>query len=309
MTVSPIDTNNLQSPQAGGSVYTGSYSSYSGADIKILVNLYGNSQNSSTSAEAVDNLKNLAESESNTARQISSVKTKLQQVHSGTPDESRLGQQLLKLQKDYKSIQDLLAAGSDDTTRSKVKKASPTKVLAEAQTLSYSTHRPKIPVRALGSVSPKGYVRCGRQIAGTIIFTVFNEHVFYELMDAHPSDFDGQTLTTAVLDQLPPVDILISFANEYGAISRMTIRGVEFSDEGQTMSIEDMLTENVVHWVARDWDPMRAVSQRKLDENSRLLAANQMKRASDLILEEDYQKVKNYFDPYSRFAARNNPYR
>jgi hypothetical protein len=141
-----------------------------------------------------------------------------------------------------------------------------------------------------------------------MIFTVFHEHVLYEFLEAHASDFDASTYTSALIDQLPPVDILLSFANEYGQVSRMTIRGVEFGAEGQTMSIEDIMTENVVNYVARDVDPMRAVSKRKLDEHSIMTAQVQPMRASDLLLEEDYQGLKDALDPFKRFRRRRNPF-
>lgn len=292
-----------------GSVYSGSYSSYSGADIKILVNLYKNYKFKTGTKQQVQQRKNLYTEENRIARSIALTNKKLKQERTGTPGATRLQRKRSKLLKNKKKIRDLITAqDSPENKAGKMQNNPPTKVLAEAQTISYSSHRPKVPVRALGAVYPKGYTRGSRNIAGSLIFTVFNEHVFYELMEAHPSDFDGHTLTSAVLDQLPPVDILVSFASEYGSVSRMTFRGVEFTDEGQTMSIEDMLTEQVVHWVARDFDPMRAVSQRKLDSNSRMMQVEQMKRASDLILEEDFKEVKNYLDPFSRFSTRRNPY-
>jgi hypothetical protein len=124
----------------------------------------------------------------------------------------------------------------------------------------------------------------------------------------YPSDFDGVRYTSALLDQLPPVDIIVSFANEYGSVSRMTLYGVEFVNEGQIMSIEDILTENTVSYVARDYDPMRSVSKRKLDENSRLMQQIQPKRASDLLLEEDYKEITKGLDPYTRQKSRREPF-
>ena len=74
------------------------------------------------------------------------------------------------------------------------------------------------------------------------------------------------------------------------------------------MSIEDIITENVVSFVARDIDPMRSVGQRSIDEESRMLQQFSAKRASDLILEEDYQKIKDATDPFDRFNRRRNPF-
>ena len=148
-----------------------------------------------------------------------------------------------------------------------------------------------------------------REIAGTIVFTVFDEHVLYRFLEAHPSDFDAASgLSSALMDQLPPVDITVVFANEYGTISRMGLFGVEFIDEGQTMSIEDIITENVVSFVARDLDPMRKVGQRNRDEVSNTLRNELAKKASDLLLEDDYQAFKSKLNPYQRFNYRRNPF-
>jgi hypothetical protein len=136
-----------------------------------------------------------------------------------------------------------------------------TKVLAELQTISISSYREKAPVRALGTTQVKGYTRGPRTVAGSMIFTVFDRNVLFGLLDADPSDFHADDqFSAAILDQLPPMDITITFANEYGSLSRMTLYGVEFVSEGHTMSIEDLLLEDVVQYVARDVDPMTPVT-------------------------------------------------
>jgi hypothetical protein len=143
---------------------------------------------------------------------------------------------------------------------------SETKVLAEIQTFSYSIFREKAPVRTLGSVYPKTYVRGPRTIGGSMVFTVFNQHVLAEILNVDVSayntgarDFDRYQYTTNLSDQLPPLDFTLLFANEYGAISYMGLYGVEFVQEGGTFSIEDIFSESVIQYVARDLDPLRGV--------------------------------------------------
>lgn len=133
-----------------------------------------------------------------------------------------------------------------------------TKVLAELQTISISTYREKTPVRACGNVGVKGYARGTRTVAGSMIFTIFDRNVLFELLETSSYDADDQ-FQSAIKDQLPPMDLTISFANEYGALSRMSLYGVEFVSEGQTMSIEDIILEDVCQFVARDVDPMTPV--------------------------------------------------
>lgn len=126
-------------------------------------------------------------------------------------------------------------------------------VVGEAQTLSYSLFRPMEPVYALGSAKPRGFVRGPRTIAGSIIFTVFDRNVLldkfynaYEKVKAECTDRAYQT------DELPPFDIHAVFMNEYGMSAHLVIHGVYISSEGQVMSIEDMITENTMQYVATD---------------------------------------------------------
>lgn len=144
------------------------------------------------------------------------------------------------------------------------KKSSSTLVLANLQTISVQSHREKNPVRSLGTSQPKGFVRGPRTIAGSMIFTLFNEHSLAQLIRAMGSgknrygetSFGDEDLSSLLSDQLPPIDITIVFANEYGSLSQASIYGLEFINNGMTLSIEDLLTEEVTNFVARDLDPV-----------------------------------------------------
>lgn len=128
-------------------------------------------------------------------------------------------------------------------------------VLGDIQTLSYSIYREKYPVRSLGMGYPKGFTRGPRTISGTIIFTMFNKQVLYDVLKRIKPDTNND-LSTPLIDQLPRFDITVTFSNEYGATSSLVIYGVELFSEGVTMSIEDFFTENVVQYIAQDMRPM-----------------------------------------------------
>jgi hypothetical protein len=145
-------------------------------------------------------------------------------------------------------------------------------VFGELQTISYSIHREKFPVRTLGSINPKGFTYGGRTIAGTLIFTVFDRHIIKQAVkemfqpgtNDNPYDIDAMEyedmLQRMVTDEMPPFDVTITFKNEYGQSSSMSILGVTIVDEGQVMSIEDMLTENTMSYMAMDIDLMDHIS-------------------------------------------------
>lgn len=132
--------------------------------------------------------------------------------------------------------------------------------LASLQTISVSSHREKFAVRALGHSYAKAYTRGPRTIAGSMIFTIFEEHPLLKLIHAvDPQDefSAGEAdITTFLPDQLPPIDLTVVFANEYGSLSDFRLYGVEFGNDGATYSIEDLLSEEVLTFVARDVDIM-----------------------------------------------------
>ena len=131
-----------------------------------------------------------------------------------------------------------------------------------------------------------------RTISGSVIFTVFHKHALHEILDLNlgyystgTSDHDRYRDTTSLPDQIPPLDISLIFANEYGALSHMGLWGLEFVQEGTTFSIEDIYSENVVQYIARDLDPIRLVGTRKVD--SKGITSEWNKTASSLLYERE----------------------
>lgn len=131
--------------------------------------------------------------------------------------------------------------------------------IGELQTISYSIHRENKPVRTIGRVNPRGFVRGPRTIAGSLIFTVFSGYAFYRLqqyqnlINAGASNYQ---IMYPLADMLPPFDIALTFSNETGKFAKMRIYGVTIVDEGGTMSIEDLVTEQTYTYVARGIQPM-----------------------------------------------------
>lgn len=128
--------------------------------------------------------------------------------------------------------------------------------LAELQTISYSIHRENSPVRTLGHVNPRGFVKGARTIAGSMVFTVFNEYAFYRIQNYKKQLASTNGLYSPLADMLPPFDIVFSFFNEYGLAAKMKIFGITIVDEGQTMSIDDLITEQTYTYMARGIQPL-----------------------------------------------------
>lgn len=149
-------------------------------------------------------------------------------------------------------------------------------VLGNVSTMTYSILREKSAVRVLGRSHCKGFTSGGRTVAGSIVFTVFNQHPLQDIISKinyirNPSD----RFTSPVADQLPPLDLILIFHNEYGHSSIIRLFGVEFTQEGQVHSINDLYTENVMEYVARDLDPM--VSFDKINDFANMMFERQTK--------------------------------
>lgn len=128
--------------------------------------------------------------------------------------------------------------------------------LGDLQTVSYSVHRENTPIRTLGHSNVRGFVKGSRTIAGSLIFTVFHEYAFYKIKQYKNYLADSKGFFAPLADMLPPFDIVFTFFNEYGVASKMKIFGVTIVDEGQTMSIDDLITEQTYTYMARGIQPM-----------------------------------------------------
>lgn len=122
-----------------------------------------------------------------------------------------------------------------------------TEILGQLQTISYSVYMEKKPVRSIGNVNVKDYTIGPRTIAGSIVFSVFNKHFSQDLMKNL-----NNSGSLYLVDEIPPFNIVISAANEYGCRSRSVIYGIRLLNEGQVMSINDVFTENTYQFFATD---------------------------------------------------------
>jgi len=137
--------------------------------------------------------------------------------------------------------------------------------LANLQTISISSFRETTAVRALGYVGEKGRARGARTVAGSLVFVVGDRHPLLDIMTMLSGDeakdvvspTDLGALEFSQIDQMPPLDLLLEYNNEFGAAAEMAIFGVEFASEGQVVSINDLYTEMTVQFTARHKTVMR----------------------------------------------------
>lgn len=124
-------------------------------------------------------------------------------------------------------------------------------LLGSLTTISYSIYRHKTPIPLLGRISTGGCTRGTRVVAGTMIFTVINQHWINEV--AQNISYVSQYKKIKA-DELPIFDLMIVSANEFGSSASAFIYGVDFTEEGGVVSVEDLMMENTFSFVARDID-------------------------------------------------------
>jgi len=77
----------------------------------------------------------------------------------------------------------------------------------------------------------------------------------------HMVDFSWDTSNITRLlhaTDMPPFDIIVTFVNELGNVGKLVIYGVELLHESSTLSVEDIYTEVVYQYVARDMESFSA---------------------------------------------------
>lgn len=196
----------------------------------------------------------------------------------------------------YSGCDILVTARINSLTGTAKALAEKTYVLGSLQTISISTHQDRKPVRVIGSVNALDYVMGQRTIAGSLVFAVFDKHFATEMFN----DLRKSTGKTFLMpDELPGLDLTLTFANEYGRESRMAIYGVKFINEGQVMSINDLYTENTYQFVATAMEPLRqedgANSSNNRDIPSQIVSSNR------------YNTPDNYNNSINRYHSSNYP--
>lgn len=124
-------------------------------------------------------------------------------------------------------------------------------LIGSLTTISYSMYRNKKPVINIGRTNINGVTRGSRIYAGTMIFTLINQHWLKELQEQPEASWLAN-YTELKTDEMPLFDIMIISANEYGNCVHMYLWGIDITDEAQTISVEDLFTENTFSFIARD---------------------------------------------------------
>lgn len=182
--------------------------------------------------------------------------------------------------------------------------------LKSIQTFSFQVHTDIQPVRSLKFKYPKGYSVGQRLIAGSIICTVLEEHPFQEIMEFNSilnyllatsdeqfetrsvlSTFFGVDESSSVVDEIPPMNVVITGSNEQGDIIDSTIYGLKLINDGSVISIQDMITEQTFSFVAQDIDLFRSRRRGERNPNKNILNI----KTGNNILNNDLARARQKF--------------
>ena len=151
-------------------------------------------------------------------------------------------------------------------------------------TISYSIYEAKSPVRRLGERSVSGYTKGIRTVAGSMIFLVIEDHPLAKLItetnktNVFSKDNEEKGLSYKEIDgvnryvstMLKPFNIGLFYKTEVGftdkseyeyktafktsfsEMAHLVISGVEIVSEGMVTSVNDMVTEITMQFVAHD---------------------------------------------------------
>jgi hypothetical protein len=175
----------------------------------------------------------------------------------------------------------LLGEGGENDVKKKayLEKAKKPVVLSSMATISLSIHEAKSPVRRLGERGIAGVSRSLRTIAGSIVFLVLKDHPLRELALIDPANVYPELIgysrdlysrgmggmanasssdikfVNKVSTLISPFNILLNYSTEVntmGESASLMIEGIDIISEGMVTSVNDMVSEVVVQFIAQN---------------------------------------------------------
>ena len=164
-------------------------------------------------------------------------------------------------------------------------------VFGELQMIRYNIDREKAPVYTMGSANLRTIARGKRLISGACVFVVFEKDSLVSTLNERGTEFNPyltksdtanlaggsadslagssqfgiagesagqsasrftQSAQAKLADQLLPFDVTLVGANEYGQYTKMTIKGLELMTESGGISIDDLVIEKQMNFIARE---------------------------------------------------------
>lgn len=132
--------------------------------------------------------------------------------------------------------------------------------LGSLVSISYSVYRDKSPVFLCGNNSISGFAIGNKYVAGSMVLNMFLEDEISSFVNEKIKgvlgrkklDTINKQLHSFIKDDLLSFNISIIFTSEYhDDATAIRIYGATFVNNGQVMSVEDLVTENTLSFVAQ----------------------------------------------------------
>lgn len=161
--------------------------------------------------------------------------------------------------------------------------------------LSYSVYRNKKPVFNIGSHTVDGFSVGEKYVAGSIIKTMFVDDDFAGAINKIKQNISNESrynlnlnnvisprqFATIMADDILECNIIVLYCSEYeNKVVKEVIKGATFINNGQVMSINDIITETTISYIAKDVVPHHYTDS----EMGTLTVSEYTKKASDLFL-------------------------
>lgn len=131
----------------------------------------------------------------------------------------------------------------------------------QLQTITMSSASSLFPVRRCGEAKAQDYTKGTRTFAGSMVFSIIGEDPLQRLFSIDALRSSMRTDDSWHIDQMPPLDCILLFSNEFGANGIQVIQGIQFSNWGQTVSIDDMYLESTYSYIADHITPFLSYNE------------------------------------------------
>lgn len=158
-------------------------------------------------------------------------------------------------------------------------------------TISFQVNEQKSPVRRLGRQGIVGFTRSIKTIAGTMVFVILKGHPLKDLMPNNNLIQRHKEINTNMPSQatnILPFNLRLKYKTEHSSydFSELFIEGIEIISQSIVTSVNDMITELVVQFMAQDYKEFYSNNNDKENYLASLVTENDLN--NDLQLQEQY---------------------
>lgn len=200
--------------------------------------------------------------------------------------------------------------------------------LNSLSTVSFQVNEMRNPVRRLGYSIPVGFTKAIRTIAGTLVLTILKDHPLKELLGSVENTQDEVETNCKVRSGSQSIlsnkefDLLLRYQSEghQEFYSEFKIKGINLISQSLVTSVNDMVTEMVFQFMAKDYEDfvlvdkkeaIRRAAKKKEEEEKAVKLAKIEKEvetvsliANSIKTEDDKEKVRVYLDNLKNEAEK-----